>query len=174
MYYSIEDIYKYSGQYDRTVTVSFYTNSDAFNEYGSFVSGTFFYTPAERQQLEEIIKQVEYDRNDGLVKIEISHSKTLSVEQKGELKYRGIKASDISEILQFNAPVENEYSKTDLRRLPDPIEIKVDFSDTDEEEMFLWLNNSRLENGYKLIPNDIDRHNGIILRKYEDIICCRK
>ena len=57
-----------------------------------------------------------------------------------------------------------------MRRLPDPIEIEVDFSDTDEEEMFLWLNNSRLENGYKLIPKEIYRHNGIILRKYEDKI----
>lgn len=170
MYYSIEDIYKYSGQFDKTVTVSFLTNSESFKKYSSFVSGTFFYTPAERQQLHDIIKQEDYERNNGFVKIEISYSKNLSTEQIDELKYGGINTSDISEILQFNEPVENEYSKTDLRRLPDPIKIQVDFSDTDEEEMFLWLNNSRLENGYKLIPSDINRHNGIILRKYEGII----
>jgi hypothetical protein len=51
MYYSIEDIYKYSGQFDKTVTVSFYSNSDAFKEYGSFLTGTFYYTPKERQSV---------------------------------------------------------------------------------------------------------------------------
>ena len=170
MNYSIEDIYKYSGQFDKIASISFHYNSDAYNKFGSYVTGTFHYTPAEREELQELINQDEYERNDGIVKIEISPYGELTNEQKNELKYDGIIASDISEILQFNAPVENEYSKTDLRRLPDPNIIKVDFSDTNEEELFLWLNNSRLENGYKLIPQEINRHNAIILRKYEDRI----
>lgn len=170
MNYSIEDIYKYSGQFDKIASISFHHNSDAYNKYGSYVTGTFHYTPVEREELQVIINQEDYERSDGVVKIEIAPYGKLTNEQKNELKYDGINASDISDILQFNAPIENEYSKTDVRRLPDPIEIKVDFSDTDEEEMFLWLNNSRLKNGYKLIPKEINRHNGIILRKYEDKI----
>lgn len=170
MVYSVEDIYKYSGQFDRTVSVAFYANSEAFNKYGPYLAGIFLYTPKERQELQKIVNQNDYQRNDGLVKIDISYSDKLSTGQKDELKYHGINASEIIEILQFNEPVENEYSKTDLRRLPDPIEIKVDLSNTDEEEMFLWLNNSRIKNGYKLIPSEINRHNGIILRKYEDRI----
>lgn len=168
MRYSVEDIYNYSGQYDRTVTISFTPNSVPYEKYGSYVVGTLYYTPKEREYLQNTINQDDYPQNDGIVKIDISHSDNLSRELQDELKHKGVKASDIIEILQFNSPVENEYSKSELRRLPDPIEVKVDLSDTDEEEMFLWLNNSRLKNGYKLIPSEINRHNGIILRKYED------
>ena len=101
MNYSIEDIYKFSGQFDKMASVSFYNNSDAFNKYGSYVTGTFYYTPDERVELQGIINQGEYERNDGLVKIQISHSKELTNEQKNELKYNGINASDISEILSL-------------------------------------------------------------------------
>ena len=168
MKYSVEDIYNFAGQYDRTVSISFIPNSVPYKKYGSYLVGTLYYTAKEREQLQNIINQKDYDQNDGIVKIEISHSDTFSKEIQNELKNEGIKASHIIEILQFNKAVENEYSKTEPRSLPDPIEVKVDLSDTDEEELFLWLNNSRLKNGYKLIPSEINRHNGIILRKYED------
>lgn len=169
MYYSVEDIYKYLGQFDKTVTVSFYPSSDAFINYGPFVTGTFYYTSAERQKLGITTSKEGSERNDGLVKIDISYSNGLTKTQKDELKYHGIKASEISEILKFNEPLVNEYSKSDIRSLPDPIDINVDFSGIDEEELFLWLNNSKLRSGYKLIPSEINRHNGIMLRKYEDI-----
>lgn len=170
MKYSIEDIYKYSGQFDKIVSVSFRPNSNAYKKFGQYVVGTFYYTPKERQILQKRIDNNENESNDGIVKLKVSGFQNLDNEQKDLLFYDGFLSSEIIEILQYNEPVENEFSKTSIRKLPDPINVKVDFSDTDEDEMFLWLNSSKLQNGYQLIPSEIHKYNGIILRKYENQI----
>ena len=168
MTYSQEEIYKFTGQYDKVVSVSFRYGSEARKKYGDYITGTFYYTPGERSKLEDVIAEDDFQKTDGLIKFQAGKGiNPLSKKQIGDLRFEGILASDIIEILSFAKPVENEFSKSDLRNLPDPITIKSNFSDVDEEEMVLWLNNQRLKDGYKLIPEEINRHNGIILRKYE-------
>lgn len=168
MTYSQEEIYKFTGQYDKTVSVSFRYGSESKNKYGAYITGSFYYTPAERESLEQAIANDEYPKTDGLIKFKVGRINELSEEQIGDLRYEGVLASEIIEILSFAKPVENEFSKSDIRNLPDPITIKSKLSDIDEEELTLWTNNQRLESGYKLIPEEINRHNGIILRKYEE------
>jgi hypothetical protein len=169
MTYSKEEIYKYSGQFDRTVTITFKYDSEARVKYGDYITGSFYYTPEERQTCQAVLEAGDEDiKTDGLIKFSAGRMNDLTQEQINDLRYEGILASDIIEILQFTNPVENEFSKTDIRNLPDPVTINVDLSDSDEEEMTLWLNSQRLKDGYKLIPEEINRHNGIILRKYED------
>lgn len=171
MNYSREEIFQYSGQFDKTVTVSFKYESKAQKEYGNHITGDFYYTPKERIELENLIKKEDFDKTDGLIKFKVSNGiNKLTNEQVNNLRFEGIMASDIIEILQFSNPVENEFSKTDIKNLPDPITINVDLSNRDEEEMMLWLNSQRLKDGYKLIPEEINRHNGVILRKYENIM----
>lgn len=169
MTYSQEEVYKYSGQFDKVVTVSFRFGSDTRNKYGDFITGKFYYTPKERADLENVIAVEELPKTDGLIKFAVGNGlNELTEQQIGDLRFEGVLASDIIEILQFSQPVENEFSKSDIRNLPDPITINSNLSDVDEEEMMLWLNSQRLKSGYKLIPEEINRHNGIILRKYED------
>lgn len=169
MTYSQEDIYKFTGQYDKVVSVSFRHGSVAREKYGDYITGTFHYTIAERENLEEIIAVDDYQKTDGLIKFKVGKGiNELTQQQIGDLEYEGVLASDIIEILSFVKPVENEFSKSDIRNLPDPITIESDFSGIDEEELTLWTNNQRLKNGYKLIPEEINRHNGILLRKYEN------
>ncbi|RDY58380.1 hypothetical protein [Flagellimonas nanhaiensis] len=169
MIYSQEEIYKFTGQFDKVVSVSFRFGSEAAKKYGSYITGTFYYTPDEREKLEEAVAVDDFEKTDGLIKFKAGKGiNQLSEEQIGDLRFEGILASDIIEILSFAKPVENEFSKSDIRNLPDPIVIKSNFSDVDEEELTLWTNNQRLKSGFKLIPEEINRHNGIILRKYED------
>ncbi len=168
MIYSQEEIYKYTGQYDKIVSVSFRYDSDARKKYGAYITGTFYYTPKEKEASEKIIENDDFKKTDGLIKFKIGRGlNDLTKEQIGDLRFEGILASDIIEILSYVKPVENEFSKSDIKNLPDPITIKSNFSEVDEEELTLWTNNQRLRNGYKLIPEEINRHNGIILRKYE-------
>lgn len=169
MKYSQEEIYKLTGQFDKVVSVSFAYNSDAKAKYGDYITGSFYYTPKERVRLEEVIAEDEHENTDGLIKFTVGRAfRGLTKEQIGDLRFEGILASDIIEILSFAKPVENEFSKADIRNLPDPITIKSNLSDVDEEELTLWTNSQRLKNSYKLIPEEINRHNAIILRKYED------
>lgn len=170
MTYSQEEIYKFTGQYDKIVSVSFRYGSESKKKYGAYITGSFYYTPAERESLEQAITNDEYPKTDGLIKFKVGRINVLTEEQIGNLRYEGILASEIIEILSFAKPVENEFSKSDIRNLPDPITINSKLTDIDEEELTLWTNNQRLENGYKLIPEEINRHNGIILRKYEEQI----
>lgn len=168
MTYSREEIYKDSGQFDKTVTIFFKYNSDARKKYGDHITGFFYYTPKERIQHQEFINSSEFKKTDGLVKFIVNKNlNKITEKQIKDLRYGGILASDIIEILQFSIPEENEFLKTETRTIPDPITLNMDFSDSDEEQKVLWLNSQRLKNGYKLIPEEINQHNAILLSLYE-------
>ena len=80
---------------------------------------------------------------------------------------KGLLTSDIIEILQFSHIEENKFAKTEKRELPEPMIIKSPFTNDDEEDLMIWLNNQRLKSNYKLIPEEINKHNAVIFRKYE-------
>ena len=169
--YSKENIYKNTGQFDRVVSVSFRFNSDSYRKYGSYIVGKFYYTPSERSEIQRIIENPNHENTHGLIKFIASDSPKLSTENKDYLKFDGLESSDIVEVLGFNTSAENQFMKTDIRELPKPITIKSPFTEEDEaDNMILWLNNQRLNNGYKLIQEERNQHNAILYRKYENLI----
>jgi hypothetical protein len=167
MTYTKESIYKYSGQYDKIVIVTFKWNSDSFKKFGEYIIGKFYYTPKERDIVQKLLENEVASNTHGYVKFKPSEAPKLSEENVIELDKKGLLTSDIIEILQFSHIEENKFSKTEKRALPKPMVIKSSFTNEDEEDLMIYLNNQRLKSGYKLIPDEINKHNAIIFRKYE-------
>ena len=165
--YTKESIYKYSGQYDKIVIVTFRWNSNSIKKFGEYIIGKFYYTPSERENIQKLIESDENSNNHGFVKFKPSETPKLSDENIHELDTKGLLTSDIIEILQFSNFEENKFAKTDNRELPEPMIIKSPFTNEDEEDLMIWLNNKRLKSGYKLIPEEINKHNAVTFRKYE-------
>src|SRR5258708_37584469 len=96
--YSIENIYHYSGQFDRVLTITFGYDTKSRELYGDHITGIFVYTKQERIELEERIKQQPVPSTDGFIRIK-ELIKGVSEEKKAELLKTGILASDIVSIL---------------------------------------------------------------------------
>lgn len=166
MDYTIEDIYRYSGQYDKVVTIEFKTNSESYKRYGNHITGIFLYTPKERKTLQEDISEEKDIRTDGYVKFkELLHN--VPDEQREELLTKGLLNSDIHSILQFNTDTENVYAKQETKELPKPIEIKVDLSDWDDS-LTLGLYQQYMKTGYDLCPFENDENIALILMRLKD------
>lgn len=168
--YTKEEIYRQTAQFDKIVSATFQLNSDSYKKYGSYIVGKFYYTPNERAEMQSVIRNPNHKQTHGLIKFLASDSPKISAENKEYLRFDGLDSSDIIEILRFNAPEENKFVKTDTRDLPKPMMINSPFKDDDADDMMLWLNNQRLNNGYKLIKEERDQHNAILYRKYENKI----
>lgn len=166
----MEEIFIKVGQFDKIVTVSFYKDSKANKLFGDYICGLFLYTPQERTFLQVRLENDNYIRTDGFVKFKVLYPKDIDIKLKSQLSHEGIKASEIIEILQSNESPDNLFIETSQRQLTNSIKIKVDFSDIDLDEMFLYNINTRIERGEKLIPNESCKYDAIMLRKLESII----
>lgn len=166
MDYSIEDIYRYSGQYDKVVTIEFKINSESYKRYGNHITGIFLYTPKERRTLQENISEENDIRTNGYVKFK-ELLKNVPEEQREELLTKGISSSDIHSILQFNTDTENVYAKKEIKELPKPLEIKVDLSDWDDS-LTLGLYQQYMKTGYDLCPFENDENIALILMRLKE------
>lgn len=162
--YSVEDIYKYSGQFDRNVTVIFNHDTESYKLYGNHITGSFIYTPKERREIQSRIDNDSLISTNGYVKFE-ENLKKISDEKREVLRSIGVSSSDIHEIYHLIEKVENAYTTTETRELPKAIELNIDLSDIDSKDLLLGLNHNRLTHGYKLCDFERDQHNAITLLK---------
>lgn len=167
MKYSKESIYKYSGQFDKIVIVTFWRNTESFKKFGEYIIGKFYYTHKERIAIQNLIENDMNSNTDGYIKFKPSDTPKLSDQNIALLDTIGLLSSDIIEILQFSNLEDNKFAQTEIRQLPEPIIINSAFKDEDEEDLMIWLNNQRIKSGFKLIPEEIKKHNAILFRKYE-------
>lgn len=169
MGYSIEEIYRQFGQYDKIVTVSFLDNSPSYEEYNDSVTGSFYYSLQERRVLEEQIDKT----NDslGFVKFKEILNNVDDV-KKENLMSVGINCEDIAEIfylIQINQ--ENKFQSKKTRKLPNPNIIEYDIDDDfDYDSMLLNLNERKIADGYKLTPEETAEHRGTLLNRYNKSI----
>jgi hypothetical protein len=126
------------------------------------MTGTFYYTPKERLEIENMIQ--EKNSTVGIVKFkEVLND--VSAEQKKYLLNDGINCEEISNIFtlpEFNK--ENEFKSKETRKLAEPNIIEVDINDNfDYDSMLLNLNERKLSSGYLLTPDETAENLGILL-----------
>ncbi|WP_165043838.1 hypothetical protein [Dysgonomonas sp. ZJ709] len=162
MKYSVEDIYKHSGQFDKVVNVETKYGSESRKLFSNFITGSFVYTPIERKSLQGKIDDGSPDRTDGYVRFDEILNQ-LSDDKKELLKRQGILASDIEEILQLKKVDENQFIKAEVRELPKPLEIRINGDDFEDGRITLGLYSSMLESGYALCPFEKDENYALLL-----------
>ena len=165
MKYSIEEIFLKAGQFDEIVNVSFKHDSESNKLYGKHITGEFIYTPAEREILQEVTNKKNFALTYGYLKFNELVG-DLPNDKKKLLKRNGFNAYDISHIIGPNRNLINNYSDKETRHLPKPIEINVDFSDIDQDDLTINTYSQMLSSGHILIADERDKYNAAILKKF--------
>lgn len=162
MKYSIEKTFKEFGQFDKIVTISFFTDSSSHSEYPDLMTGTFYYSPREIAELEDRIHET--NNSNGFVKFkEILNE--VNDEQKTNLIRIGINCEDISSIFflpEYNQ--ENKFQSKQIRKLPKPNIIEIDIDDSFKYDSFFINSHERkIADGCKLTPAEEAEYLGISL-----------
>jgi len=150
--YSLEDIYKYGGQFDKFLAFWFYYKSDAYHKYGPSAYGHLIYKKNERQNLELAIGNENYEKSDGKIFIDGSCENKENAES---LKTEGFYASEVSKILTPDNFKEKQYKIGGLKEIPNTIKIPWDFTEWDHEAMTIYNAQIKKRNGWKLLEHEL-------------------
>lgn len=115
MDYTLEEIYELVGKENKTAGLTFKFNSEAFKEFGGFITVEFLYKQLEREELEIKIKNKPYS-NIGKVKANYLGD-DLPKEKIEKLKKEGVLSSDILEIKYYNTPSNNTFNSQQIRSI---------------------------------------------------------
>jgi hypothetical protein len=122
MKYTLEEIYCLVGKDDKTASLSLNQSSEAFNEYGSFITVVFIYTQKEREKMDLKIKATPFSCS-GKVRAKYLGI-DLEDEKVNKLKVEGIDSNDILEINYLIQPNKNTFHSKEKRALQ-KLEIKI-------------------------------------------------
>lgn len=150
--YSSEDIYKYGGQFDKYLVFWFHYGSDAHSKYGGIAYGHVIYKRKERKNLETIIANKNYNRTDSKILIDGSCDNKIN---SSRLKTEGFQASEVSQILTHDNLKEKQYRKEGIKKIPNTIQIPVDFTDWNHEGMVMYNAQMKMRNGWKLLNHEL-------------------
>ena len=115
MDYTLEEIYALVGKDNRTSGLTFKFDSDAFKEFGNFITVEFIYIQSEREELDEKIKNKPYSLT-GKIKARYLGS-DLPREKVEKLKNEGILSSDIHIIEYYTGPARNTFHSKERRSI---------------------------------------------------------
>jgi hypothetical protein len=164
MNFSYEDIYSMYGQFDNHfVTLEFHYNSESYKIYKPTLMGSFFYLIDERKNLQELIRSENIPRTNQFIKFQPSPLEKLSKEQIEILDKKGIQNADIVCVSTLNLPRYNRFTLKGEKDIPNTIEVMFDSGGIDLDSYNLGFFNSRLRNGYKLIPEEEFEYFGLQL-----------
>ncbi|PSR55565.1 hypothetical protein AHMF7605_19665 [Adhaeribacter arboris] len=159
--YSYEELYMFYGQYDFFINLTFKYKSQAYNDYGSDLSGTIKYTLENRRALQEIISSDNFPKTNRPIYLNISRFSTLTETQARQLNEVGILPSDISYIFALDSTTKNNFTRRGKKLIPNTIRTPVYLSDSNPYSSRLDIIEMRLENGQKLFPEEENQYYGL-------------
>jgi len=115
MDYTLEEIYALVGKDNKTSGLTFKFDSDAFKEFGNFITVEFIYTQAEREELDEKIKNTPYSLTGKIKALYLGYD--LLKEKVEKLKNEGVLSSDILNIQYYNGPTRNTFHSKEKRTI---------------------------------------------------------
>jgi hypothetical protein len=156
-----QDLYEIVGQNKFMTTFELRKGSASHSEYGVSIVGVIFYDREGLDSLESSFQTgVEIDKK--RIRID-SPCRELSVEKRGDLKYRGINIDDIEAISFLPHVREVEEHETGEKKVPNIVKVKVDCSDFDTDILKQNYLVSKHNSGTKLIQYEKEQLIGITL-----------
>lgn len=171
MKYSIENIYLHCGQYDSYCSFEFYSYSNAYIKYGNNVHGIIVYDPVERKNLEKLIQNRTIESStDGVIKIDAGNKDF----NKISLLKEGFLVSDIFRLSVVGGIGTKAYGiSNEDKEIPFTINVPFEADGKTEEDwlkMELMIFARRIDDGIKLLPEELLRYNTISFILNEDEI----
>jgi len=158
--FSREAMYLGFGQFDNVATFFLKPDSDAYNKYGNYLTGTIRYSKKDREQIETNIENC----RETYEKVRINYLLNDKDEKtKLELRKIGVDYNDITQINFLPANRENKFKKKQKRVIPNIIEIPFDAEGVKYSNLFFGLINRRLARDKKLIDEEIFELIGILM-----------
>jgi hypothetical protein len=152
------------GQYDNHfVTLEFHYDSEPYKLFKPTLMGNFFYPLDERKKLHELIHSKNIPRTNQYIKFHPSTLEKLTADQLEILDKKGIENADIDYVSALNLPRYNRFTLKGEKDIPNTIEVKFDARGIDLDRYNLGFFDSRLRNGYKLIPEEEFEYFGLQL-----------
>lgn len=115
MDYTLEEIYLLVGKEDKTASLTFKRGSNAFKNYGSYVTVVFLYSQNEREELDNKIKNKPYISS-GNLKVKYLAG-DISKEQIEKIHKYGINSIDIALIHYLTHPQKNTFHSKEKRQV---------------------------------------------------------
>lgn len=146
LHYSLEDIYKHFGRFDKFVRLEFYPGTNSYNELGKEISGWFDFTRHQNKVLRKFIKQSNHPRSKGIVKFKLSgENSNFTEDEENEIQI--INVEDIKLIYSFNTKEIDRYNNrtVELTNKPSTIEIPIRDDGTDYRALIQNLYKKRLD-----------------------------
>ena len=156
-----QDLYEIVGCNQYMTTFQMKVDSESYEEFGPTVLGVIHYDYKGLKALESsLVNGTEVAKT--RVRID-SPDRGLSLQQKGDLKYRGLKVSDIEQISFLPYKREVEKHETGEKKVPDIIKIEVDCSGMDVDILNQNYLASKINSGTKLVQYEKEQFIGITL-----------
>ncbi|MBS1501363.1 MAG: hypothetical protein JST32_04835 [Bacteroidetes bacterium] len=154
--FSIEDMFRLVGQYDKYVVVKFYRTSEAYKKYGAEIHGNIIYGLKLRNTLTDAIAVENYDRTDGNILLAISGNDPSKIQQ---LKTEGFLASEIYAISTFNDdPEVVAYKKEGKKEIPNTITIPFESGSFDLPRMENMITSWKFGDNSKIFDHELLRY----------------
>ena len=150
--YSIEDVYKFVGQYDNSYcSIEFFPRTAAYEKYGETVHGLVWYKKKDREALDIAIANANYQRNNGIIYLDSgSQDKILN----HKLLYEGFEASDIKILYRVGSEKPKAYKQSGTKEIPNTINLKID-SNFDVVGAQQYVLEGYMKMGYELPMHDL-------------------
>jgi len=157
-----QDLYEIVGRDQYMTTFTLRSGSESYSKYGESVLGVIFY---DHKKLNDIYKALENSTeiNQSIIKID-SFERDLTVEKKKHLKYKiGINIFDIKSISFFPHKREVELHETGEKKIPNIVNVEVDFDNFDIDILCQNYLVSKLNSNVELILFEKEQLIGITL-----------
>jgi hypothetical protein len=154
--FSVEDMFRLVGQYDKYVIIKFYRTSDAYKKYGDDVHGNIIYGIKLRNSLTEAIAVENHNRTDGKILLDITGKDISKIQQ---LKTDGFVASEIYAISTFNDdPNVVVYKKEGVKEIPNTITIPFESGSFDLPRMENMITSWKFGDNSKILDHELLRY----------------
>ena len=154
--FSVEDLFRMVGQFDKYVIIYFYRSSESFQIYGDEVHGHIMYGRKSRSSLTDAISKEDHARSDGKIIFD-----TINIEKDKikRLQTEGFLASEIFKIQTFNHdPDEVAYKKEGIKEIPNTIEVPIESGDFDLAKMENLNTSWKFRDGIKVLDHELLRY----------------
>jgi hypothetical protein len=156
-----QDLYELVGRKQFMTIFNLKGGSKSRSQYGESVLGVIYYSFEQTQKLEESFASG-IDIDLAVIRID-SPEINLSVQERCDLKYGGVKVSDIEAISFLRYKNETELYDTGEKKVPNIIEIEVDCSDIDPDILYQNYVASKINSNVELILYEKEKFIGIKL-----------
>lgn len=156
-----QDLYVLVGKDQFITTFYLKKKSLSYKNYGDYVLGVIYYDAKSINALEASFST---GNEVATTRIRVDcPSRNISMNEKGDLKYRGVNVEDIECISFFSYKRETEVYDTGEKKVPDIVKVKVDFSGMDVDILNQYYLVSKNNSGTKLVQYEKEQLIGITL-----------